>query len=73
MYNRSKNKTKNELVFNLTENKWQYFTRQSNQTLTCKPGKVLDLDRLYIEDRYGHRYERKIYPYIPDKWFFESY
>ena len=73
MYNRLKNNTKKELVFNLNEKKWQYFTRQSNQTMTCKPGKVWDSDDLCIEDRYGHRYVRKIYPHIIDKWFFEMF
>ena len=62
-----------ELIYNLTEKRWQYFTRQSNQTMTCKAGKVWDSDKLTIEDKYGHRYCRRIYPKIADVWFFEMY
>ncbi|OPZ96225.1 MAG: hypothetical protein BWY70_01817 [Bacteroidetes bacterium ADurb.Bin408] len=68
------NKTQKELIYNLAEKKWQYFTRQNNQTMTCKAGKVWDTDELTIEDKRGHRYCRKIYPNIEDTvWFFEMY
>lgn len=34
--------------------------RQSNQTILVDNHKLPDSDRLIIEDRYGHRYERVI-------------
>ena len=67
------NKTQKELVYNLTDQKRQYFTRQSNQTMTCKPGKVIDSDLVTIEDKYGYRYCRQIHPNITDAWIFKMY
>jgi hypothetical protein len=50
-------KTKRELVYAYREHKHVYAIRQSNQTILVKSGKLHDSD---IEDKYGHRYTRKI-------------
>ena len=48
------------LVYACRENKKVVAYRQSNQTLLVPNGKLWDSDQTMIEDKYGHRYARRL-------------